>query len=165
MDESEIPNYWPGHCFGCSRVNPQGLKLRFWRSNQGCLTKCTIPEYLCGIDGLVHGGIIALLLDEVAQWTMIGRLGKMGVTRDILVRYLRPVPTNTDILVKGEIIKQDEKNVTLHSTIHSADDVLLAESESNWAMASLSTIAKIAKVDESTLREFLGRYSGLRGAN
>jgi hypothetical protein len=46
MKEGEIPNYWTGYCFGCSRTNPQGLQLRFWRSNQGCFTECAIPEYL-----------------------------------------------------------------------------------------------------------------------
>jgi len=154
----EIPNYWTGQCFGCSKTNIQGLGLRFWHSENGCLTKCTIPDYLCGIDGLVHGGLITLLLDEVAQWTMIGRLGKMGVTRGISVRFLRPVPTNTELIVEGQIIKQGEKNVILRSTMHSTDDVLLAEAESNWLLVSLSTIAKISNVDESTLQEFLARY-------
>jgi hypothetical protein len=38
------------------------------------------------------------------------------------------------------------------------DHVLLAEGESKWLLASLSTIAKISNVDESTLKEFLTKY-------
>ncbi|NIQ37507.1 MAG: PaaI family thioesterase [Proteobacteria bacterium] len=158
MDEREIPNHWKGRCFSCSQTNTKGLGLRFWLSEHGCYTRCTIPEYLCGIDGLAHGGMIALLFDEVAEWTMIGRLGKMGMTREISVRYLKPVPTNTEILVEGQIINQNDKNVVVRSTIHSADDELLAESESNWVLASLSTIAKLSAVDELTLQEFLAKY-------
>jgi acyl-CoA thioesterase FadM len=96
---------------------------------------------------------------------MIGCLGKMGVTREISVRYLKPVPTNARIIVEGIIVKRDEKSTTLRTAIRSTDDVLLAESESYWVMASLSTIAKISKVDELRLREFLGRYQGTEGAN
>jgi len=35
----------------------------------------------------------------------------------------------------------------------------LAEGESKLVLASLSTIAKISNVDESTLKEFLSKYS------
>jgi hypothetical protein len=80
LNQREIPNYWQGHCFGCSQTNTHGLQLRFWLSGEGCFTRCTIPERLCGWDGLVHGGIVAALLDEVAAWTIIARLGRLGIT-------------------------------------------------------------------------------------
>ena len=159
LTEHEILNYWPGNCFGCSRSNIKGLHLRFWQSKKGCLTRCAIPDYLCGIDGLVHGGIITLLLEEVAQWTIIGRLGRFGITREISVRYLKPVPINTEIIVEAQIISQDEKNIVLRSTIHDSDGVLLVEGESRWSLVSPSAIAKIAAVDELMLQEFLNKYS------
>jgi acyl-CoA thioesterase FadM len=158
MKDQEIPNYWTGQCFGCSKVSSYSLKLRFYLSENGCYTKCSIPDYLCGIDGIVHGGMIALLLDEVSQWTMIARLGKIGLTREISVRYLKPVPTNTEIVVEAKIETQDEKETVLCSTIHSKDNELLAEGESRWMMAYPSIIAKISKIDESLLKEFLAKY-------
>jgi uncharacterized protein (TIGR00369 family) len=158
MEDQEIPNYWKGQCFGCSKVNSYSLGLRFYLSENGCYTKCSIPGYLCGIDGVVHGGMIALLLDEVSQWTMIARIGKMGLTREISVRYLKPVQTNTEIVVGAKIETQDEKEVVLHSTVRSKDNELLAEGESRWMLATSSMIAKISKVDESLLKEFLAKY-------
>ncbi len=159
MSEREIPNYWPGYCFGCSTTNPHGLHLRFWYSKQGCFTKCTIPNYLCGIDGIVHGGILALLLDEVAEWTIIVYLGRFGMTRNISIRYLKPVRTNTEITVESRIISQDDKNAVQLSTIHTADGTLVAESRSEWILPRLSTIASVANVDEAILQEFLAKYS------
>ena len=159
MDEHEIPNYWPGNCFGCSRYNLQGLHLRFWLSEKGCFTRCNIPEHLCGIDGLVHGGIITMLLEEVAQWSIIAHLGRFGITREISVRYLRHVPTNSDIAVEAQIIKKDEKYVVLHSTVNNSDGVLLVEGDSSWLLVTPSVIAKIAAVDEIILQEFLSKYS------
>lgn len=159
LNEDEIPNYWTGNCFGCSRKNPQGLNLRFWLTEKGCYTRCAIPDHLCGIDGLVHGGIITLLLEEVAQWAIISHLGRFGMTHEILVRYLKPVPTNTDILVKAQIINKDEKNIVFNSTLHNSEGILLVESESNWTFVSPSTVAKASAVDELMLREFLAKYT------
>jgi uncharacterized protein (TIGR00369 family) len=159
LDEREIPNYWPGSCFGCSRKNPQGLKLHFWLTEKGCYTRCVIPDHLCGIDGVVHGGIITLVLEEVAQWAIISHLGKFGMTREITVRYLKPITTNTEILVEAEIIEQNEKNILFHGAVRDSGDVLLTESESNWILANPSTIAKATAVDESMLLEFLSKYS------
>lgn len=158
MVEREIPNFWSGKCFGCSRTNPHGLQLCFWLSEKGSLTKCPIPDYLCGIDELVPGGILIFLLDEVAPWTIVGRLGRFGITHEISMRLLKPVPTNTEIIVEGQITDHDEENLVIRSAIHSSIGVRLAEIESNWLLASPSAIAKISAVDELTLQEFLAKY-------
>jgi len=158
MRDQEIPNDWKGQCFGCSPVNSHGLGLRFYLSENGCYTKCSIPDYLCGIDGIVHGGILALLLDEVSQWAMIARLGKMGMTREISVRFLKAVPTNAEIIVEARIGAQDEKETLLRSTIHSKGNDLLAQGESKWIMVDPAIIARVSKVSESELREFLAKY-------
>jgi len=159
LNGEEIPNYWFGNCFGCSRKNTRGLNLRFWLKDGGCYTRCTIPDYLCGIDGVVHGGIITLLLEEVAQWTIISHFGKFGMTREISARYLKPVPTNTEILVEAQISNQSEKNILFCSTVHNSEGILLTESESNWMFASPGAISRATAVDESMLREFLAKYS------
>ena len=151
----EIQGRWPGSCFGCSPTNPHGLQLRFRRVEQGCATRCAIPDKLCGFDGLVHGGIIATLLDEAAAWALIAHLGRLGLTREMTTRYFKPVPTNTDIVVEGRILSHDTHNAVIRSSIHAADGTLLAEAESKWAFAKLSRIASIAGVEEKILQQFL----------
>jgi len=158
VSEREVPNYWRGRCFGCSKTNPHGLHLRFWYSEKGCFTRCAIPDYLCGIDGVVHGGILALLLDEVAQWTNIARLGRLGMTRNISIQYLKAVRTNTEITIGSQIISQDDKNAVQRSTIHSADGTLVAESRSEWMLPKPPVIARVTNADEATLQEFLAKY-------
>jgi len=158
MRDQEIPNDWKGQCFGCSPVNSHGLGLRFYLSENGCYTKCSIPDHLCGIDGIVHGGILALLLDEVSQWTMIARLGKMGMTREISVRFLKAVPTNAEIVVEARIDSQNETETVLRSTIHSKENDLVAEGESKWIMVDPAVIAKVSKVSESQIKTFLAKY-------
>jgi len=114
---------------------------------------------LCGIDGVVHGGIITLLLEEVAQWTIISHFGKFGMTREISVRYLKPASTNTEILVEAQITNQSEKNILFRSTVHNSGGILLTESESNWIFVSPAAISRATAVDESMLQDFLAKYT------
>jgi uncharacterized protein (TIGR00369 family) len=153
--QRDILGQWPGHCFGCSPNNPYGLQLRFRRAPQGCVAECVVPDRLCGFDGLVHGGIIATLLDEAAAWAVIAHIGRLGLTREMTTRYHRPVPTNTEILLKGIVTSHSGHNAVVRSAIHAADGTLLAESESSWAFAKLSRIAAVAGVEEKILQGFL----------
>jgi uncharacterized protein (TIGR00369 family) len=159
-EHREILGQWPGHCFGCSPNNPYGLQLRFRRAAQGCDAVCIVPDRLCGFDGLVHGGIIATLLDEAAAWAVIAHLGRLGLTREMTTRFLRPVPTNTEIILKGSIMSHDGHNAVVRSAIHAGDGTLLAESESSWAFAKLSRIASVAGVEEKILQQFLDDCRG-----
>jgi len=152
LNAREIPNYWTGKCFGCSRTNTHGLQLRFWLTEKGCYTRC-------GIVGVVHGGIITLLLEEVAQRTIISHFGKFGMTREISVRYLKPASTNTEILVEAQITNQSEKNILFRPTVHNSEGILLTESESNWIFVSPAAISRATAVDESMLQDFLAKYT------
>lgn len=153
----EIPNNWDFNCFGCSQSNEHGLQLRFYFSNKGCFTECNIPKYLCGFDGIVHGGIIATLLDEVAAWTIISQLFRVGITTKITTKYVNPVQADTRLRVEGEISKQEKKRVVVLSTVSSIEGMLLAEAESEWLLPSISTLARIAGMDESVLAQIFKR--------
>lgn len=160
MDYPEIANVWPGRCFGCSPTNAHGLRLRFWRSERGCFSRCTLPDHLCGFDGIAHGGIIATLLDEVSAWTLLARLGRLGVTREISIRYIKPVRTGTELWVEGEIVGHDDRSAAVRATIRpsgASPHAVLAESESRWALPKLSSIARMTGLDEPALQEYLDR--------
>jgi uncharacterized protein (TIGR00369 family) len=159
MIEQEIINDWPGHCFGCSPKNPYGLQLHFWRSEDGCYTKCIIPEHLCGWDGLVHGGIIATLLDEIGGWAIISKIGKIGMTARSSVSYLKPVPTGQELTIRGEIIKHRRNLAVIQATIHSDDGELLAECESKWLIPNPAELKEATGMDKAVLQDFLEKAS------
>lgn len=154
MTDQLIPNPWPGHCFGCSPHNPHGLQLRFFRTEGGAYTRCTIPEHLCGWDGIVHGGILATLLDEVGGWTLIAALGKLAVTAKFSIRYIKPVPTNVELLVKGEVLKHGRNFALIRSTIEDPEGTLLAEGESKWVIPRDDDLERITGMPTSRLQQF-----------
>lgn len=153
----EIPNTWEFNCFGCSPTNVHGLQLRFYLSDRGCFAEYTVPDYFCGFHQWVHGGIIASILDEVAAWSIMSNLFRVGITREITTKYLNPVHANTLIHVEGKIISSDEKSAVVQSRITSEDGVLLAEAESKWSIPSTSTLAKSAGLDEEQLDRLFQR--------
>ena len=155
MENEEIKARWPGSCFGCSPTNPHGLKLRFRHAEQGCVTRCTVPDTLCGFDGLVHGGILSTILDETAAWALFAHLGRFGVTREITTRFLKPVTTNREILVEGRVVSHDRGKARVHSSILSPEGDLLTEADSDWVFVKTSRIASLAGVDEEVLDTFL----------
>lgn len=149
----EVVGRWPGSCFACS--NPSGLQLRFRHAPEGAVTRCTVPARYCGFDGLVHGGIIATILDETSCWAIFARLGKLGVTREMTTRFLKPVMVDTELVASGRVVSHDSRSAVVRSTLSDAAGNLLAEGESSWAFPRLSRIAELSKVEEQLLQRFL----------
>ena len=62
-------------CFACGSKNPIGLKLKFSLDDNNVMrTQFTPQKVHQGYKNVVHGGIIALILDEV----MVNLLWKLG---------------------------------------------------------------------------------------
>jgi acyl-coenzyme A thioesterase PaaI-like protein len=69
-------------CFACGARNDSGLRLAFQREGDAVVTEFTPTQAFQGFPGVVHGGILATLLDETlnrtamveGRWTMTGRL-------------------------------------------------------------------------------------------
>lgn len=148
-----LPERAFGECFGCGPQNAKGLKLRFWYTKEGCISNHKIPNEYCGFTGLAHGGIIATLLDEVAAWTVITQLFRIGITLQATVNYIKPVPTEEEIIIKGEIEKHKENRVTTLSKILSKDNIILAEAKSKWLLPEDAMLQKITGLDSKALNQ------------
>ena len=151
----EVRGRWPGSCFGCSAGHPHGLRLRFRHTETGVVSLCTVPEEFCSFAGMVHGGIITTLLDEAAAWALMARHGRLGVTRELTSRFLKPVPTGTALQVEARIVAFEPPAATVETSIYDAAGVVLAEGASSWAFPRLERIAALVGIAEEALQCFL----------
>ncbi|ACM19526.1 acyl-CoA thioesterase [Geotalea daltonii FRC-32] len=151
----EVGGRWPGSCFACSVDHPHGLHLRFRHTAEGVVSSCVVPEHYCGFDGMVHGGIITTLLDEASAWALMARHGKLGVTREMTVRFLKPVLTGQELTIEACIVEFDSKTAAVKGTVKNSEGEILAESSCSWAFPRLSRIAGLAGVEEQRLQAFL----------
>jgi len=80
-----------GMCFCCGPRNPIGLKLAFERlpGDRMRTTWTPRPEHQ-GFKDIVHGGLVATVLDEV-MIRLLYDLGIPAVTAELTTRLLRPV--------------------------------------------------------------------------
>ena len=55
-------------CFACGRENDSGLKMTWYNNPESNQVEAsvTIDEHFNGYPGIVHGGIVAAILDETS---------------------------------------------------------------------------------------------------
>lgn len=128
----KIINPWLGvegyFCFGCAPDNEAGVKMEFYEDGDE-IVSIWKPEakYQSWLNTL-HGGIQALLLDEICGWVVSRKLQTTGVTSKMETRYLKPVSTEDDYLVLRASIKEQRRNiVTIEASLYNSQQVLCSQ--------------------------------------
>lgn len=85
-------------CFVCGRDNPIGLKLRFAAAGEGVRAEFTPSDLHVGYEGLVHGGILAALIDDALANIWFTK-GMEAVTAKIEVRFRQEVRPGERLIV------------------------------------------------------------------
>lgn len=96
--------FGPGQpCFGCGPDHPIGFHLAFRREGDEILTTFTPGDRYQGPPGLMHGGLVTTLADELAVWTVIGLRERMTFTAAIQARLSRPIRIGVPVEGRGRI--------------------------------------------------------------
>ena len=124
-----IPPKTGNSCFGCGADNPLGLKLSFTGDpEQGrAWTEFQPSAFMAGAIDMMHGGFIALLLDEASS-KVLSVLGKTGVTRNIEVSYEKPVALNRPIRLEAKLVRQENRKHFVEAQILNSQGEVLAKS-------------------------------------
>ncbi|MBX9820030.1 PaaI family thioesterase [Afipia birgiae] len=91
-------------CFGCGPSHPTGLHVRTFKTDEGVASPIVVSQQYEGPPGAAHGGIVAAYLDEVLAATVLRVTGRLGVTGELTIRYMKPVPTETPIVGRGSLV-------------------------------------------------------------
>ena len=117
-------------CFGCGADNPVGLKLTFHGDPEKgtAWTEFLPPHFLEGGANMMHGGFIALLLDEVSA-KVLSMLGKRGVTRNIEVSFEKPVNLSGPVRLEAKLVQHDGRKHFIDAQILNLEGDVLARSK------------------------------------
>lgn len=96
-------------CFGCSPAHPIGFHLAFARRGEQVVTRFTPGPQYQGPPGLMHGGLVTTLADEIAAWAIIANKGRFGFTVDIKARLTKPVRIGVEVEGTGHIQKDNPR--------------------------------------------------------
>ncbi len=116
-------------CFVCGPENPIGIKAKFETDTDAhtSYTRLKLGEQFQGWEDVVHGGILATLLDEACAYACLTRADQC-VTAEIKVRYRKPVPVDQELELFGQLIDCNRKVWLARSQIK-IDGSLHAEAE------------------------------------
>ncbi|GHO88742.1 PaaI family thioesterase [Dictyobacter formicarum] len=154
MDVNDTTDYQ--RCFACGQNNPSGLHMMFRTENDTVVSDFQPREEHQGFPGVIHGGIIATVLDEALNrtsvladkptWTMTGRLE---------VRYRRYVPYGPLLRVRASLSSQRGRMVQASGKLTLAEDesVVLAEAQGTF-MALTPEILDTVMQDYPGMRAF-----------
>lgn len=121
------------NCFGCSHKNMQGLKMSFFDTDEGLVCQWHPEDHFQGWMGILHGGIQATLLDEIASWVVFVKLGKSGVTSELKVRYKHPVKMNNQPLTIKGVFREMQRNIAIIDTyLYDSSGQLCAQGECKY---------------------------------
>jgi acyl-coenzyme A thioesterase PaaI-like protein len=120
-------------CFVCGVENAAGLQMRFFEGEGEPVivtAEYTVSRQYQGYPGIVHGGIVAAMLDEVTSRTIMrGDPPRFVVTAKLSLRYRKPVPVETPLKMTGRVIEDRGKVIMVSGVMVGPDGELLAEAE------------------------------------
>jgi len=118
-------------CFGCGSENPLGLQLVFYlNENRQVESQMEIPEQFQGYPGVIHGGIVATILDEsIARAATAADPNRIMLTGKLTTRYRKPAPVGRPLRAVGEVIRDRGRMVECASYLYDQDGELLAQAE------------------------------------
>jgi len=113
-------------CFVCGPDNPIGLKLRFVREGEGVRAEFTPSDLHVGYEGLVHGGILAALIDDALANIWFTR-GLEAVTAKIEVRFRRAVRPGERLTVAAAPAGRKGGMMLARAEVRGSDGAVVAD--------------------------------------
>ncbi len=118
-----------GKCIVCGKNNPHGLQLTLSvdRERLTAHTAVTIPERFVGWESFVHGGVVAMLLDEAMAYAAMAG-GRYCVTAEMKVRFKQPVSPQVPLDLFGEVTAVKGRIIETRAVLRDGERIL-AEAE------------------------------------
>lgn len=105
------------YCFGCGSENPIGLRLTFHWDGDTYVTRYVPERSHQGWAGRTHGGILALILDEVLSRAALDRHGLDWVTAELTTRLVKPAPIGRALIVRGKVASVRSRLIICHGEV------------------------------------------------
>lgn len=117
------------NCFACGKDNEIGLKLKFVENEGKYQALFTPSSNYQSYDEMLHGGIIATLLDEVMVNYVLHLTGRVtAFTAKLEVRYRKPVKIGAQLRVEATVSKHKANLYEMEGKLYQVqENVLVAQ--------------------------------------
>jgi acyl-coenzyme A thioesterase PaaI-like protein len=119
-------------CFICGLENPVGLHLHIYETEPGVVeTTYIAPDHFQGYPGVLHGGIVGAIIDEISGRALMGSdpmNPRFMFTARLEVKYRKNVPIGKPLKIIGKAGKSKSRSAEAWAGIYEAETgELLAE--------------------------------------
>ena len=134
MGKKKIKNPWLGaegyYCFGCAPNNEYGVKMEFYEDGDKVVCRWKPRAEYQGWINTLHGGIQAVLLDEICAWAVMRQTQRTGVTSKMETQYKRPIPTTDEYIdIEARVVGQRRNLVTVEAAIYNKEGELCTSAQ------------------------------------
>ncbi len=109
-------------CLVCGRDNPHGLHLHLHVDPDTGVVTCPftpLPTHI-GFEGVVHGGVLATVLDEAMVWAATWSGKRFCVCGELSVRYKALAAVGQPVLVEARIVSARPRLIQTDAQIRDA---------------------------------------------
>jgi uncharacterized protein (TIGR00369 family) len=130
VDDPQTGERWYSPVYGPGSPVAPPMVVEDFPDEGRCVGRVTVGKKHEGPPGLVHGGVLAILLDHVLARSARAA-GHGGLTATLTVTYRRPVHLGVPLLVTGQLGSVEGRRATATARLVAEDDpgTTLAEGE------------------------------------
>lgn len=116
------------YCFVCGPKNTRGFQLKFRAGpdTRSLFSEVTFPAEFQGWKGIVHGGLVATVLDEIMV-KCADYNGYTCMTAELQVRYRKPVKVSEKYRLTAVVEPGDRRLVQATARLADSRDLTVAE--------------------------------------
>jgi acyl-coenzyme A thioesterase PaaI-like protein len=142
-------------CFGCSQTNSVGLRLTFHVVDDALQTTFTLDQRYESYPGVVHGGIITTVADEVMGNHLVLNGHGLYFTSAQKTRFLAPARTLVEYICRSRVsATHDIKTMKASADIiRASDGEVIAMSDATYHQVSPRAARETMAVDIDVLRQ------------
>lgn len=125
-------------CLVCGRSNPHGLKLDLQVDESTGIVHTTFSpnEHHIGFEGVVHGGLIATVVDEAMVWAATWAGRRFCLCGEMTIRFREPARVRETLRVEASVDVKRSKLITTSSRVVNAAGKLVAQASGKYVPIS-----------------------------
>lgn len=119
------------NCFGCAPENKNGLRLVFFENGDEIVSIWQPEKTFEGFHNVLHGGIQATLMDEIANWVVVVKTDTSGMTVEMNTKFHKAVMIENDkpITIRARLTAKEDKKAHIQTEIYNFAGELCSESK------------------------------------
>lgn len=119
------------------------------------MSQIILPEHFSSWANVVHGGILATLLDEIMGWAGLYLLRQITLTKKMTVEFSKAVYVGETLKVVGSVVKKNGKrNAEIEGVITRDNGEACVRSRGDFTILSSKLALRLGIITDEQLQNF-----------